>query len=852
MNARNVLVASITIVVGLVSGTVQANPPTSLTDAKGLHKLHGDLAGVAAAAKERDLIPVTIIMRDQVPRDQLEAVKQIPRKSDRRRAVTGMLKELAGRTQQNLLADLQAGQRIGSVGAPLRPLWIHNVIAVSVTPAMLRSIAERDDVAYINHDRPLGTEVAPVEPPGEPPAQSAIECGVQVMQAPRVWDELGITGNGIVVCVIDFGCCIAHPDLENQIWVNQGEIPGNGIDDDGNGYIDDVNGWNFMKRNGNIDDDFAHGTHVAGIIAGDGTNGEQTGMAPDAKLMIARYLDSFAGESTVWESMQYATDNGAHVITASLGWPSSADPDRRTWREVCETTITAGVVVIYAAGNEGDGNPPLNVRTPGDVPAVITVGATDCDDHIADFSSRGPVTWENVDPWRDWPYPPGKIKPTVSAPGVDTLSTWNDCAGYGVLSGTSMATPHVSGTVALMLEANPNLDHYDVKQILMDTAIDLGPPGMDNDYGAGRVDAYGAVQAAISHRANIRWAYPDGRRARIDPNGGTRMRVEVLPGMEEAPQPGTGLLHYFEDGDWVDVPMETIENNVYDAVFPPVPCLDYLRYYLSAENTDGDVVSDPPTAPDDTYSARSVLAFVDVFSDDFEEDLGWTVVNENLVQGAWERGVPYGRPQRGAPEFCVGEAGQCWVTGNVLDEYVEGGPTRLISPAFDLADGIFAVEYFRWYRIRDGQPLSVEVSNDDGETWVLMEEWVEHLSWFGAKYDVGDFVTPSSAVRFRFSAENYSENSRIEAGLDSFRIIETLCGDGGCVRDPEWLCDGDVDGDAQVNPVDSGLVQGAFGSTDGQDLCNYDMDCDGQINPVDSGIVQSLFGMCDPPRETCP
>ena len=75
---------------------------------------------------------------------------------------------------------------------------------------------------------------------------------------------------------------------------------------------------------------------------------------------------------------------------------------------------------------------------------------------------------------------------------------------------------------------------------------------------------------------------------------------------------------------------------------------------------------------------------------------------------------------------------------------------------------------------------------------------------------------------------------------------------GGCTRDPEWICDGDVDGDGQVNPVDSGLVQAAFGSTDQTDLCQYDVDCDGQINPVDSGIVQSLFGTCNAPRSVCP
>ena len=82
--------------------------------------------------------------------------------------------------------------------------------------------------------------------------------------------------------------------------------------------------------------------------------------------------------------------------------------------------------------------------------------------------------------------------------------------------------------------------------------------------------------------------------------------------------------------------------------------------------------------------------------------------------------------------------------------------------------------------------------------------------------------------------------------------IETFDGSCGCTRNPEWICDGDVDGDGQVNPVDSGVVQSNFGNTTDQALCNYDFDCDGQINPVDSGIVQSLFGMCEEPRDVCP
>jgi hypothetical protein len=550
--------------------------------------------------------------------------------------------------------------------------------------------------------------------------------------------------------------------------------------------------------------------------------------------------------------MEYAADNGAQVITVSSGWPHSQNPDRRTWREVCEATIAAGVVVIYAAGNEGGGNPPDNVRTPGDVPAVITVGATDCNDVIAGFSSRGPVTWQNVDPWRDWPYPPGLIKPTISAPGVNTLSTSNNCSGYVSLSGTSMATPHVSGAVALMLEANPTLDHDQVKQILMDTAVDLGPEGMDNDFGAGRVDAYEAVQMAMSMRS-IRFQYPDGRPDLIDPNGGTRMRVELLGSDNAQPEPGTGMLHYFAEGDWVEVAMEQIEDNIYDAVFPAVPCMDDLMYYLSADTTDGDNVTDPFGAPDRSYSATGLIGFADYFADNFETDMGWSVVNENVTGGAWERGVPFG-PGDPAPDEDFDGSGRCYVTGNSVFNDVDGGPTRLITPRIDLAGRLTTINYARYFVSGATDRMQVEVSNDDGGSWTLVEDNEPDPSgWVEASFVVADFVAPTADVRVRFSVADEPNNSFCEAGVDAFLIVETLCGEGGgCVREPAWLCDGDVDGDAQVNPVDSGLVQAAFGSGDDQDLCNYDLDCDGQINPVDSGIVQSLFGTCEPVREVCP
>lgn len=485
-------------------GAVGAPGNVTPAKAKADGKLRGELGEVVRNAAPDELIPISIVLADQVSKEEINLASQHPDKADRREDVTLLLKARAAETQGELLALLEEARADGKVDGRIRALWLHNVIATSATPDVIDQLAPRDDVGWINFDKQLGEEVFPVQPqpvnqqqPGGP-LNGNIECGVDLMNAPGVWTDFGITGEGVTVGIIDTGVCDTHPDLVNQLWNNEDEVPGNGVDDDGNGYIDDVNGYNFRDDHGNTNDDWGHGTHVGGTVVGDGTNGTVTGMAPNAQLMDLKFWNNFGGESIVWEAMQYAVDNDADVITASIGWPHSVDPDRVTWRMSCENAMAAGVVVVYAAGNEGNCCGPVdNVRTPGDVPDMITVGATDCNTDIAGFSSRGPVTWEGIDPYDDWPYPPGKIKPTISAPGVNTVSTSNNCSGYTTLSGTSMATPHVSGAVALILEADPNLDHFDVKQVLKDNAIDLGQADEDNTYGWGFVDVYEAVVAVM-------------------------------------------------------------------------------------------------------------------------------------------------------------------------------------------------------------------------------------------------------------------------------------------------------------------------------------------------------------------
>jgi hypothetical protein len=273
-----------------------------------------------------------------------------------------------------------------------------------------------------------------------------------------------------------------------------------------------------------------HGTHCAGTVAGDGTAGCHTGVAPDAQIMglrVRTVADSLA-ESQVWAAMEFAVspplspDNGGDVISMSLGWRYAWDPQRATWRTGCTNVSLAGVTMIVAAGNErGWDPPPENLRCPGDVPppwqnpdqiagglsGVVSIGATDINDAYASFSSEGPVSW-NIDPFYDYLYPPGLLKPDVSAPGdsVKSISYSNNTGYLDGWSGTSMATPHTAGTVALMLQKNPLLSPAEVDEILETTALDLGPAGKDNDYGAGRIQAYQAVDATWPpDRPNVRY-----------------------------------------------------------------------------------------------------------------------------------------------------------------------------------------------------------------------------------------------------------------------------------------------------------------------------------------------------------
>jgi subtilisin family serine protease len=440
-----------------------------------------------ASVEPSEFVPVTITLDGALAPEAFESMTAGLKKDAARELVRDIAKERAAESQKEILAELNAAAT-RDLARDVKSLWAVNAVAAEVRASYVSRLAGFPGVRRINLD-------------AEYPVTCALAWGVEKVGADRVWNELSVNGAGVIVAVADTGVDYEHTDLANRDWVNTGEIPNNNIDDDNNGYVDDYHGWNtYSDSNETRGGTGGHGSHCAGSVCGDGAAGTQTGVAPGANVMPVQVLSNSGSgtESGVWEGMEYAFDNGAHVTSMSLGWTQAWNPDRASWRQLCETLIAGGMVYSIAAGNERTYSslpPPRNIRTPGDVPAVITVGATTQSDVYAYFSSYGPVTWSTIAPWNDYPYPPGLVKPDVCAPGYQITSVRGITGGYSVMSGTSMATPHVAGFAALILEVDGELTNAGVRKWMEDYALDLGDPGKDNDYGSGRIRCYETVNA---------------------------------------------------------------------------------------------------------------------------------------------------------------------------------------------------------------------------------------------------------------------------------------------------------------------------------------------------------------------
>ena len=456
-------------------------------------------------AGARELIPIVLVMERQLSEAEKDRLMANARSKKEQRAILiARLKSVAKEDQAEVLALLRTLENSRQV-TNIRPLWLSNVIGVRATKAAIERLARLRRIKRLHLDIPR-------------PVKGATAWGVTKIGADSVWTlaPTPYNGTGAVVAILDTGVDYNHGDLHNRMWINTAEdtnsdgqftaADNNGVDNDGNGFIDDVVGWNFSGAGNNDPDDVdGHGTHVAGTVAGDGTGGTSTGVAPGARIMALRESNTIAlsTQQECWDGMQYALDNGADVVNFSSGWLDSWSPQYATWRNTVDNLMDGGVLFVTIAHNDSNTTGfPNNVRTPGRVPMALTVGATDNADVIAGFSNHGPVTWQAVATFNDYPWPPGLLKPDVSAPGVGVNSTTMG-GGYSgnTWDGTSMAAPHAAGLAALLLDKDPALTPYELKYIIEETALDLGTGGPDNVFGWGRIRAVNAVGLTINPAA---------------------------------------------------------------------------------------------------------------------------------------------------------------------------------------------------------------------------------------------------------------------------------------------------------------------------------------------------------------
>ena len=367
----------------------------------------------------------------------------------------------SGTSAESIIRQVNAGTYYIRVFPYSSSSTYYNLNASATTVVPTNGFNSVYGYGLINAAAAVARAIGQSTPFADVPNLGGNNWGNDMVNAPEAWAR-GYRGQGVTVAVIDSGVDISHQDLSNNIWRNTREIAGNGIDDDRNGYVDDIHGWNFGigQNNNNVlpgtsSSGQGHGTHVAGTIAAANNGIGMTGVAYNSRIMAIRMgnvnsQNQFTNPGNLAQAIRYAVDNGARVINMSLGWTDST-----ALRDALAYAASRNVITVSSAGNSSLSSPgtPAHYATQ----YGFSVGAVNSSRTIASFSNLAGTN---------------SSMQHVMAPGVNVYSTLPGNR-YGNSSGTSMAAPHVAGVVALMLGANPNLTHAQVRSILTSSATRL-------------------------------------------------------------------------------------------------------------------------------------------------------------------------------------------------------------------------------------------------------------------------------------------------------------------------------------------------------------------------------------------
>ena len=434
-----------------------------------------DLQARLATAGDDEVLHVYTVMAKQPNHDFARGLATVKARADYYRRV-------AAEAREALIADIESGKiQVEKYYAS----WTNNSVELWIKKSEIKKLLDRNDIVMVELvPRFELLRPRPSDATNPSPSPNYTIWNINRVGADTIWVRYGLHGNGILLATMDSGIDTTHPALQGKV----------------------IKMMDFTSDGNAASDGIGHGTHTAGTIAGGTGYMDSTidiydiGVAPGVQLVHAKIFDNSGYPGNISGAFDWIAslkaDSGYDIRAVGNSWGSANTTSTYYWNAVL-TWKNLGIFPVFSIGNEGPG--AGTAGTPGNYPTAIGVGATNSVEGIADFSSRGPAP--NQSPWNDptyWYIPDWNlIKPDISAPGVYVRSSIPG-GDYAAYDGTSMASPHVTGGVALLLEVNPSLTPEQLYRKLIYTAYqrqDLTYP--NNDFGWGRLDLLKAVQSLM-------------------------------------------------------------------------------------------------------------------------------------------------------------------------------------------------------------------------------------------------------------------------------------------------------------------------------------------------------------------
>jgi hypothetical protein len=392
------------------------------------------------------------------------------------------------------------------------------------------------------------------------------------------------------------------------------------------------------------------------------------------------------------------------------------------------------------------------------------------------------------------------------------------------MSGTSMASPHVNGAVALILQANPDLSVEEVKDILYTTALDLGATGEDNDYGHGLIDCVEAINMALE-TVSLSWNYPNGRPDRLNPIGGDEIQI-LISGNQATPNPTTATMHLIESDGTTEIPLTHDGGPNYHIIFPPTNCGDTIGYYFTIETTEGDTSNSPYNAPESTWSAIS-----------------WAGNESTLLVENFDNGIPSDWTTSGlwnATTSCLpsgdcgdGNAAYYGDTGSCTYETGDTTTGSLLTPAIPIEDGTISIT------LSFCSALVTENLDgyDDADLYVngvSVSSISESNNWQITEIDLSNVSGNTLQIEWRFDSVDNLYNYYRGWHVDNVVITAEAL---DCSSIP---CTGDIDGDDTVGVGDVLAVIDQWGTNGSADING-----DGIVDVSDMLMLVGNWGACE-------